>query len=296
MSYSGPEITVSASLSRSIRQMQRSLDSRLEALSRRVTPLTVHACRTQARRLRAILRTFKHAFNPTELARYENVLRRLTRELAPLRCADVELQVIERLARDRSIPKEDGLEEVRAIAAHARSRALWDLEAKLIGGAWLGRLERMRQTASDPQLIIESQAPMAVMALRILSRQRRRLRRQFRTHKPSPKALHKRRLKIKTLRYLLERCAPDNAAVRAELKQLRLLQDWLGEFHDEWTLRRRLARQSPHLRATIDIRFQLRWHRVEILRSIEKHQHHLLRIWKDTPPHGVRDPRAAEIA
>src|SRR5271165_1521631 len=121
----GRDITASAALSQHLRQMQQSLDTRLVALSHTVTPLTLHACRTQSRRLRAFLRMFRHAFKPTKLARYERLLRRVTRELAPVRSADVEQQVIERLARDQAIPKEDGLQEVRAIAAHARSRAVW---------------------------------------------------------------------------------------------------------------------------------------------------------------------------
>ena len=296
MNHRGREDTVSASLRQHIRQMQLSLDAALDALSRSVTPLTVHACRTQTRRLRAFLRTFRHAFHRAEFARYENLLRRLTRELAAVRSADVEQQIIERLAHDQCIPREDGLQEVLAIAAHARSRAVSDLKARMIGGVWARRRERLRQASSDPRLIVESQAPMVVMTARVLNRRRRRLRRQLRAHKRSPKALHKRRLKIKLLRYILERCAPDNAAVRAELKQLRLLQDCLGEFHDEWTLQRRLALQRPYLRATIDIRSRLLGRRDELLHSIEKHRDHLLRIWKQAPPGGIRDVRTAAVA
>ncbi len=290
------ETTVSASLRQYIRQMQLSLDAALDALARSVTPITVHACRTQTRRIRAFLRTFRHAFNSVELARYENMLRRLTRELAPVRSADVEQQVIERLAQEQCIPREDGLQEVLAMAAYARSRAVWDLQARMIGGVWSRRRERLRQASSDPKLIAESRAPMAVMTARILSRRRRRLRRLLRAHKRSPRALHKRRLKIKSLRYILERCAADNAAVRAELKQLRLLQDHLGEFHDEWTLQRRLAHQRPYLRANIDIRSRLLGHRDDLLHDIEKHQRHLLRIWKQAAFQRVRDLQTAAAA
>lgn len=290
------EATVSASLRQHIRQMQLSLDAALDALPRSVTPITVHACRTQTRRIRAFLRTFRHAFNPVELARYENMLRRLTRELAPVRSADVELQLIERLAQEQCIPREDGLQEVLATAAYARFRAVWDLQARMIGGVWSRRRERLRQASSDPKLIAESQAPMVVMTARILSWRRRRLRRLLGAHKRSPRALHKRRLKIKSLRYILERCAADNAAVRAELKQLRLLQDYLGEFHDEWTLQRRLARQRPYLRANIDIRSRLLGHCDDLLHDIEKHQRHLLRIWKQAASQHVRDLQAAAAA
>jgi CHAD domain-containing protein len=296
MNHSGRESTVSASLSQDIRRMQHTLDGRLDALSRSVTPVTVHACRTQTRRLRALLRTFRQAFNPTELARYERVLRRLTRELAPVRSADVEQQVIERLAQDQCIPREDGLQEMHAIAAHARARAVWDLQAELIGDNWSKSLQRLRQASSDPKLIVPTQVPMAAMSARVLRRRRRRLRRQFLAQKSSAKALHKRRLKIKTLRYTLERCASDNAGVRAELKQLRLLQDDLGEIHDEWILGRRLARQRPFLRANVDIRSQLLGHRDELLRQIEKHQRHLLRIWKEAQPDRNRNARTAAAA
>jgi CHAD domain-containing protein len=296
MNRSRREITVSLALPAHLRQMQHALDGALAALSRNVTPDAVHACRTQSRRLRALLRTFRRAFNSAELVRYENSLRRLTSELAPLRSADVEQQVIECLARDQCIPKEDGLQEVRSLAAFARSRAVWDLKARMSGRGWLRGLQRLRRASSDPKLIRESQVPMAAMTARALRRRRRRLRRKLLAQKNTAKALHKRRLNVKALRYVLERCAPDSAAVRMELKQLRLLQDCLGEFHDEWTLRRRLARQRPYLRANIDIRAQLRGHRDELLRSIEKHQHRLLRIWKDARRDRILDPRTAAVA
>jgi CHAD domain-containing protein len=293
---SSREITVRAALSEHLREMQHSLDASFAALSRTVTPDTVHACRTQSRRLRAFLRTFKRAFNSAEAARYENLLRRLTRDLAPLRSVDVEQQVVERLAHDQCIPEEDGLQEVREIAARARSRAVWDLKARMSGGIWRRRLQRLRQASSDPKLIRESRVPMAAMAARALRRRRRRLRRQFLAQKSSAKALHKRRLKIKTLRYVLERCAPDNAAVRLELTELRQLQDCLGEFHDEWILRRRLARRRPYLRAHADLHSRLRGHRDELLRSIEKHQRQLLRIWKDAQRDRIRDRHTAAVA
>jgi CHAD domain-containing protein len=292
----GREITASASLRRYLRQMQGSLDSRIEALSRSATPVAVHDCRTQARRLSAILRTFRHAFDTAELTRYENALRHLTRDLGPARNADVARQIIERLAEDQCNPREDGLEELRTIAAHARSLAVRDLKARMIHKAWLRRLEQLRRAASNPALIIKSQVPMAVMAARVLRRRRRRLRRQLRAHERSAKALHKLRLKVKTLRYVLECVTPQNAAVRAEMKQLRLLQNCLGEFHDEWDLRRRLAHQRRYFRANIDIRSRLCGHREELLRSIESHQDHLLRIWKQAPAERIRDLRTAAAA
>jgi len=290
------EITVSVALSRCMRKMQRSLERKFAALSHGVTPATVHACRTQTRRLRAFLRTFRHAFNPVKLARYEDALRRLSCELAPLRTADVELQVIERLTPELSIPKEDGEGGVLEIAARARLCALTDLKAKMNGGVWLRRLERLRQAGSDPQLIIESQAPMTVMAARVLSRRRRRLRRQFRTLQASAEALHKRRRKIRTLRYALECCAPDYATARAELKQLRLLQDCLGEIHDAWVLQRRLVRQRPHLRANIEIRSRLRGRREDLMHRAQQHQNQLLRIWKDMQRDRIGDSRVAAVA
>ena len=295
MNHSG-EITVSASLTQYICQMQHALDTALDALSRSLTPVTVHACRTRARRIRAFLRTFRPAFGPAELARYENVLRSLARELAPVRTADVEQRVIERLAQDRAQPKQDGLDEVLAIVAHARSRAVGNLRARMVGGVWLRRRERLRQASSDPKLIAESRVLMAAMVDRVITRRRRRFRRQFRIHKPSAKALHKRRLKIKMLRYVLERCVPDSAAVRAELRQLRLLQDCLGGFHDEWILQRRLARQRPYLRANVAIGSTLLAHRDMLLHSAENHQRRLLQIWKHAQPDRDPDPRFAAVA
>jgi len=293
---SGGEVTVSAALRHHLREMQACLDSRIETVSRSVTPANVHACRTHARRIRAFLRTFRHAFNPAPLALYEDLLRRLTRDLAPLRSADVEQQVIERLMQGQNLPREEGLEDALAIAARIRLRALWDLKAKMNGGVWLRRLERLQQAVADPRLIIASRAPMAALTAQLLRRRRRRLRRQFRSPKPSAESLHKRRMKVRALRYVLERCAPDTAALRGELEQLRVLQDCLGELHDEWVLRQRLGLQRPQLRVNIEIRSRLRRRREELLRCAQKHQNQLLRIWKDMQPGRMGDSRFAAVA
>jgi CHAD domain-containing protein len=278
--HSGRDITVSAALSEHLRQMQRSLDRKIDVLSRGVTSASVHACRTQTRRLRALLRTFRHALNPSAMARYEKMLRRLTHDLSSVRNADVEQQIIARMAKDQGIPDDDGF-KLRAIVALAHARAVADLLAMMIDEAWLRRLGRMRRAASNPALIVESQLPMTEMTARILGRRRRRLRRRLRLHQKSPKQLHGIRLKIKTLRYVLECCVPHRAAIRAEIKQLRLLQDRLGELHDEWMLQSRLGRQPRSVRANIDIGSMIRGHRNELLHNIEKHENHLLRIWKD---------------
>jgi CHAD domain-containing protein len=294
MKHNGRDITVSVALSQHVRQMQRSLDRKLDALSRGLTSSSVHACRTQTRRLRAFLRAFRHAFDPSAMVRYEKVLRRLTHDLSSARSAHVEQQIIAQMAEDQGIRNDDGLRELRAIAAQVHARAVVDLRAMMTDEAWLRRLARMRRAASDPALIVESPLPMAAMTARILRRRRRRLRRQLRLHHKSPKQLHKIRLKIKTLRYLLERCVPDEAAVRTELKQLRLLQDRLGELHDEWILQSRLERQPRHLRASMDICSRIRGHRDELLQNIEKHENHLLRIWKELDRR--RDRRTAAAA
>jgi CHAD domain-containing protein len=296
MYSSSHEITTSVALRRFVRQTQHSLERKLNALSHDVAPATVHACRTQARRMRAFLRAFRQAFNAAELTCYENALRRLTHGLGPARNADVAQQMIERLAEDRCVPREDGLEDLRTIASQARIRAVWDLKARMIDKAWIRRLERLRRAASNPALIVESPVPMAVMTARVLRRRRRRLRRQLRAYRRSPKALHKLRLKVKTLRYVLECVAPQDGVVRAEIKELRLLQNCLGEYHDEWTLRRRLARQRRYSRATINIRSRLLGHREELLHNIEKHRDHLLRIWQQAPPERIRFLRTAAAA
>jgi len=288
--------TVSAALHQCMRGMQRSLERNLDALSRSVTPASVHRCRTQIRRLRALLQAFKHEFGPAALARYEIALRRLTRDLAPLREADVEQQIILRLSEDRRTPKDDGLQELLALAAQARSHAVLDLKAKMLDKAWVRCRERLRRAASDPKLIAQSRLPMASARIRVLRRCRRRLRQRLRARKDSPKALHKLRLKVKRLRYLLECCGPVEPALQAELKELRLLQDRLGEFHDEWSLRRGFPRRARGRRVNVDICAALHCRREELVHGIEKHRNRLLRIWKDGRCGRIRSPRTAAPA
>ncbi len=108
------------------------------------------------------------------------------------------------------------------------------LEQRLV---WLGRDSRkplISAPGDAPRLLIRD----------VLERRQRRLRRALRHVGRNPRKLHRLRLRIKESRYLDEifgsllTTPPDR-----ELESLRQLQNRLGEFHDNWRLKKWLRAQ-----------------------------------------------------
>jgi CHAD domain-containing protein len=276
-----PEVTVTTALRQSILHLQRSLDRTLLGLSRAVTPDTVHRARTAARRLRAVLRAFRRALNPAALHHYAAALQELAHDLDAVREADVTQHTIAILSQEYAGKDGDELDGLKSAVGQNRSRTVCDLEAAMQADSWSARLVKLRYVASDPSLIVETEEPMSSMTQRVLTRRRRRLRMALRYRGHASRRLHRIRLKIKTLRYLLEQCESTySGAVRAEGKQLRALQDCLGDFHDAWCVRRALKRQWRYRRATSELSAHIKTRRTELFHSFRKHRRDLRRLWR----------------
>ena len=272
------EPTVTIALHKYIQRLQQSLDRELEGLSRAVTPDTVHGTRTAARRLRAVLRAFRRELNPAALRRYGAALQDLARDLDAVRDADVAQLTISSRSQKRFGATHEGFDGLKALVAKNRSRAVRDLQSAMDADTWSARFVNLQLVASDPGLIVESQEPMTSIALRVLQR---RLRAALRYRGQAPRALHRLRLKIKTLRYLLELCVTaHHGMARAELEQLRELQDCLGDLHDAWCLRRVLKNQSRHRGAAAELSANLKARQNELFDGFRKHRKRLRRIWR----------------
>jgi len=277
--------TVTIALHKYIQRLQQSIDRELEGLSRAVTPDTVHGTRTAARRLRAVLRAFRRELNPAALHRYGAALQDLARDLDAVRDADVAQLTISSRCQKRFGATHEGFDGLKALVAKNRSRAVRDLQSVMDADTWSARFVNLQLVASDPGLIVESQQPMTSIALRVLQHRRRRLRAALRYRGQAPRALHRLRLKIKTLRYLLELCVTaHHGMARAELEQLRELQDCLGDLHDAWCLRRVLKNQSRHRGAAAGLSAKLKARQKELFDKFRKHRRKLLRIWSAAKP------------
>ncbi len=277
----GPEVTVTVALRQHIGRLQQSLDRRVRGLSRGVTPDRVHRTRTAARRLRAFLRAFRRELNPPAFHQYATALQQLAHDLDVVREADVTQQAISILSKKHSGAGRERLDGLKSAVSRSRLRTVLDLESAMAAESWAARLAKLRYVASDPSLIVETQEPMSSMTQRVLKRRRRRLRAALRYSGHAPRPLHKLRLKVKTLRYLLEQCESTRSGLaRAEVKQLRELQDCLGDLHDAWCLRRALKRQWRYRRATNELSADLKTRQTELLHRFRKYRKGLRQIWR----------------
>src|SRR5271165_939721 len=281
-----PGPTVGVALRAHIQRLQQALDRSLDDLIAEVTADAVHASRTTARRLRAVLSAFRRQLNPAARRRYAAALQRLARDLDAVRDAQVAEQTILALSKKKMGLTREEFDGLKALVVQNSSRAVWDLRSVTASSPWHARLAAMRIVASDPGLIIESQEPMSSIILVVLERRRRRVRDALRYDGRAPRALHKLRLKIKMLRYLLEQCASTReATVRAEVGQLRELQDCLGDFHDAWCLRRAVKDQWRYRGATAKLRVNLKARQKELFQNFRKHRKRLRRVWRARRDH-----------
>lgn len=275
---SGPTVTVA--LGKCLRGLQQSLDHELDALSRAVTRNTVHRSRTAARRLRAVLRAYKRELNPVALRRYTTALRELAHDLDEMRDADVTQQAFSNLSQKQysSIKKE--FDRLKAHVEQNRHRVVRNLQSAIGVDAWAARILELRYVASDPSLIVKSESSMATAMHLVVKHRRRRLKAALCYRGHAAGTLHKLRLKIKTMRYLIEQCVTTgDHELRTELKQLRALQECLGDLHDAWCLRRLLKHQWRYRRTAAELSVNLKERQKELFHRFRKHRKCLRRIW-----------------
>jgi CHAD domain-containing protein len=219
--------------------------------------------------------------NPAAFRHYAAALQELAHDLDAVREADVTLQTISILSQKHAGQGGDELDGLKSAVAQSRSRTVCDLESAMGADLWIARLVKLRTVASDPSLIVETDEPMSSLTRRVLKRRRRRLRVALRYRGHASRRLHRIRLKIKTLRYLLEQCKLTYSGVaRAEVKRLRELQDTLGDLHDAWCLRRALKRDWRYRSVTTELSADIETRRTELFHSFRKHRRELRRLWR----------------
>ena len=239
------ELTVRLTL----RRLQQLLDQKLAALARAATPAAVHEARIAARRLRVVLHALKRPLVPFVRHCYSAALKQIVTDLEQVREADVRDDGIKALIGcDKNFDREQ-TQQVLAYNVELRHRSRRKLRRLMKNPRWKRQPRKLRLYARQLFPIATSREPAVVMIRKIVNRRDRRLRKQLQHVGRTAKKLHRLRLRIKGMRYLIEALGPlsDNA-VRADQKQLRQLQNRLGQYHDNWNLRRWLKSQDQFQR------------------------------------------------
>jgi CHAD domain-containing protein len=225
-------------------RLQQALDSQLMQLMHAATPEGVHKTRICIRRLRIALRTLKHQLRPPLRKRYLLALRRFTCDLEKAREA-VALESAAKALIEHSIIIDNAqVPALLAILAQERARSRQELRTLIATRGWRRRVAQISRYSGE-HLTINPSAISLLTIRDIIARRQRRLRRALRHVSAKPHKLHRLRLQIKQTRYIDEDFgsllsqSPDR-----EVKRLRQLQDRLGQFHDNFNLKKWLRSQA----------------------------------------------------
>ena len=232
-----PALTVRQAASRIVARQIRTLLGYEKAARRGDDPEAVHQMRVQSRRLRAAEALFAGVLRAPRRARPAR-LRWLARGLGRVR----DLDVIVALLEDRHLPELVGPEAVRledllAALKERRWRAQRKLAARLSGRRWDKLKAALKDWGRHPRFAGRGRedAMAARLLTDVIHRDATRVatRRGMTEREPSAADLHRLRIEIKRLRYVLDFHAETcGIAFDAERRLARQIQDCLGEIHD----------------------------------------------------------------
>ncbi len=249
-------------------------------MKRHVTPAGVHEVRSAARRLGAVLSAFKRELPPEPSRAYLRALKRLTRELGPLRDTDVAHQSVEALASARHGRCRDELDMLSIALEGQRLSLVLALQAQMAKSPWFEDVSARR---GDIDVLLPGGQPTATAALALCAHRRKRLRARLLKSKRTAEGLHRLRRRVRTLRYLLEEMPALGAGPVPENEVAALvgLQDVLGRLQDLEALRRALRRFPQYRRAVRELRAKTAVRRKHLLRDFDERRSTLLHIWEE---------------
>ena len=226
-------------------RLQQLLDEKLDALARAPTPAAVHEGRIAARRLSVVLRALKRLLVPSVRHRYLAALKKIITDLEVVREADVRHDAIKALIGNGKHFDREHAQQMLVYNADIRKRSRRKLRRLMKNPRWKRRQRKLRLYAQQLLPIALSREPTGVTIRKIVNRRDRQLRKQLQHVGRTAKKLHSLRLRIKGMRYLIEALGPlPDKPVRTDQKQLRQLQNRLGQYHDNWDLQRWLTSQD----------------------------------------------------
>jgi CHAD domain-containing protein len=282
----GADVSDATSLSARLRQriiaLQHALDRTAAALRSKATPKRVHEVRVAARRLRALLHAFRRELDSPSVKQYGRKLKALTHDLEAAREAGVTRCAIAQLTKEGGANIRIEADALHERVAHEYLSALQRLRSRVAGTSWRRRLSKLQRLSMRASLVPRNDEPAAIAINRRVNRARRRLRLALCHVGKNVRRLHRLRLKVKQIRYLLEDSgAKTPLAAESQLKGLRRLQDCLGDMHDEENLRESLrARRMPR-RATRSIVAELERRKHAQFKEFKKCRKDLMKQWRD---------------
>lgn len=282
----GTDLSDATSSSTSLRQriiaLQRTLDRTAAALKLKATPKRIHDVRVAARRLRAWLHAFRRELEPQSVKRYRRKLKSLTHDLEVARDAHVMKCAIAQLMQEGDANIRSEADALHEWAAGEYLSARQRIRSRVAGASWQRRLSNLQRLSTRASLVPTNDEPTATVIERRANEARRRLRLALHHAGKSAKRLHRLRLKVKALRYLLEDGGADTRlAGELELKDLQCLQDCLGDMHDEGNLRESLRARRMSSRATHSIIEELERRKQGHFKEFKKRRKDLIRQWRD---------------
>ncbi|MDQ8153641.1 MAG: CHAD domain-containing protein [Gemmatimonadota bacterium] len=197
----------------------------------------VHGFRVALRRLRSWLRATRDLL-PHDIPRARlAALRRISQRAGAARDAQVQWQWLTAPTAPAAPMNAAAARAAQWLAADRlaaytaerrrlqhRAAAAWPA----LGAALADALSASRDPQSaDGESLAEHLAPALVRHLRVAERALRRI-----THRSQVARIHRARIKVKRLRYLVEAIDPHSRAGMRAVRALRALQDALGELHD----------------------------------------------------------------
>jgi CHAD domain-containing protein len=262
--------------------LQHVLDRGAATLGSKTTAERIHGVRVAARRLRALLHAFRRDLDARSVKQYRRELKALTHDLETARDADVTRCAIAQMTKEGGARIRIEAGALRERVADEYLSALRRLRSRVAAASWRRRLSRLQRLSTRASLVPVNDEPAAIAILRRVNRARRRLRPALCHAGKDVGRLHRLRLKVKQVRYLLEDSgmkAP--LAAKPELKVLRRLQDCLGDMHDEENLREWLrATRSPR-RATHVLIEELERRKHGRFKELKKCRKDLIKRWRD---------------
>lgn len=263
----------------------RALDDALSVLARHQTPGAVHDTRVATRRFRAALRNLKCQLPSRERRRCAISLREIAQCCNDVRDADVRRHLLRVLLIRAGLQHDEQGRLVMLAASQDRKAASRALRRRMNRSKWSDRLWRLRQNAA--RLIVEGfKETRNDLIPEVLEQRRRlldRLRKRTRDHRHRP--LHRLRSRIKDARYFAEDFGPIlGTPIEADLEGFRDLQRLLGDFHDEWRLKKWLRKQYKCYLVTNALRGLLKSRKRKRLGQIRQ-------LGRDLAPHGHQPGR-----
>ena len=271
-----------AAIARLVRRLADSVVRGARRAENSPGPDNLHDLRVAVRRIRAVLDVLVYHLQPTAAVLLTADLKSITSATGPLRDADVRRASLLPLIRDLPGIPADMKRDCAIRLEQARVDARKALRASMRETPWLDSVARIRTVAREPDLVLPVEIPLEELLTQAIGRELAEIRRRMRRRRFGPRRLHRIRLRIRSMRYVLEAMSSLLDRSPGPLARiLRRLQDSLGFAHDLTEAERLLAGDLLPRAAAAAIAAPLR---IDADRQVRRCRRKLRTLARDPPP------------